>query len=241
MVVRMSWPGAPTSMMCSPAGPGVFGSTLTSFRPTRQNRVVLLLQAVLADATGIHEAEQLGSERRVRRAPCLRIDAHRRRFEGDRGQVAVRLRVGDLLCSVRIHVGCEDHVVAVTVHGLTKSGLRSGIEAQVVDQLVGVSLAIGIGQSVEVGDDAVFVDRLGENDGAGSVVDGPSLGRDRLQRGQRVLCRQSRQLLVLVDLPVGEARGHAGWRAAPARPGAKAGGLGNPSGRALGGFLSGPG
>ena len=63
-------------------GPGLVRLRLGHLGTAREDRVVGLLHSVLTLARGIYEAEQLGGQRRVRRASSLRIDADRLRLEG---------------------------------------------------------------------------------------------------------------------------------------------------------------
>ena len=90
------------------------------------------------------------------------------------------LRVLDLLGDVRVDVAGQDDVVAIAFHRLAKGRLGIRSEAEVVDELVRVTRAIELGQAVEIGDEPVAVDRLGKDDRAGPIVDGPPVGRGRL-------------------------------------------------------------
>ncbi len=92
---RTSW--SPASIVRRRSSPGVPGSSTTAVsgiwrdgdvplglddpRPARELLLVVLLDAVLADAVAVDEAEELRGEGRVRGAAGLRVDADRLRLE----------------------------------------------------------------------------------------------------------------------------------------------------------------
>ena len=187
---------------------GLVRIDLELLRPSCEQRVVLLLQAVLTLAVVVDESEELGRQGRARRSACLRVDADRGWLQRHRAQGAVGLGIGDLLAQVRIHVGRQNDVVAGARHCLAEGDFDVAAQFQEVDEGRGVALALGVADAVQVGDDAVAVDRLSKNDGAGPVVDGAAPGWHGLM-GHLGLVGESRQLLALVDLPIGQTHGHA--------------------------------
>ncbi len=89
----MSRPGTPGSTTCAGLGGGVplerRWSRLDHLRLAREHVLVVLLDAVLADAGAVHEAEEMGGERAVGAAAGLRVDPDRVRLEAQAGQRAV--------------------------------------------------------------------------------------------------------------------------------------------------------
>ena len=172
-----------------------------------QRLLVGLLDTVLAGVLAVDEPEQVRGERRLGATADLRVHALRLRLERDVHDPFVAQRLADPLGHGRLDAAGDDDVRPLRCELLAEGRRLGVVELQDPDELVAGLRAGGrvTCQLVGGGDQPIPVDRRGQQDRAGPVVDVPApagdLDADRgLGRGAR------HQEVALEDLPVGRPR-----------------------------------
>jgi hypothetical protein len=173
-------------------------------RRAGQKLLVLLLDAVLADALPVDEPDDVGGERRLRTAAGLRMGPDRLGLERHVGQVAGHHGRADPVGQERIDLAGDDDVRAPAAEPLVERHAGRRVEGEDPGQ-AGADLPSLVGRQLVGGDgNPVALDRRREHDQAASVID-RAAGARLLDPDRRLASRLGGEILALDDLPPGEA------------------------------------
>ena len=207
MVSRMSSPGG-AGILDDRSSRGSAGRTRRD-RPRRSGAgrpglvLVELLDAVLALAVAVDEAEELRGERRVRSAALVWVDANGLGLERDRLDRAVRRRDPDPVGRRPVDAVGEDDVLLVGHHPLGQLIGGIALEAKDPDELGGDLLTALWTDERRHRCEALAIDGRGEDDDPTPVVDIAAPAR-HLGPGGRLGDGLLGEAVALGDLPVRE-------------------------------------
>ena len=168
--------------------------------------LVVLLDAVLADAVAVDEAEEVGGERRVGPAALVRVDPDGLRLEEHRLDLLACRGRPDPVGGLPVEAVGEDDVLLVGRHpGLQELRLVVARAGAGVMSSVGHLPAPSRAQLRRHRREPLAVDGRGQDDDPAPVVD-VAAPAGRLLAHRRLGERLRREPVALDDLPVREAR-----------------------------------
>jgi hypothetical protein len=173
-------------------------------RRAGEQLLVALLDAVLADALAVDEADEVRRERRIRAAARLRVGPQRLRLERHVRERPAADRRGNPLRDVRRDVARKDDVLATGPDAVVERLAAGGVELQDPGELVDEVAALVRLDLVRRDHDAVAFDARGEHDRPAPVVD-RAAGARLLGPERRLTARLGREGVAAHDLPPREA------------------------------------